>query len=554
MSIRRDSKAMFVLSGQESACYGAAMSLRRLVLVIALALHCAPKKVAPQPEPEPPPPTALATAGPILLDSTTHSAILTIIGRDCDATSASVTVREGSAWRVHTVVPTKVPDGYALSLAREELAPPASRCDAERRYALTAAIVCDGEEAEAIEGEATVIEREDAMIETSAGTGPRGHFFARLYSAPRSGQWVFDGDTVTFLSAGAPVTLTSLRAARDAPLEVTGTAHAFLTVEPDATSPAEGFAIPDDQGAVFFMRDEWIVAAPLGASGTLDGRTQVARLRVPAPVIDLAVSGGTLYVLSQADSRVVLSTIVELSGWATGATVSPDAVTVLPYSESKGFAASPSGQLTVMAANTDDGSFELYNPATTAKENAPPDPCLTPTSPAPIPYPTPSGGGTGGGGGSGSSSFPISSGDQPGSAGGVSSGGVKGCPKQFSSGVKFPARDSLTTPDGAFEWTGVYSNAPGLIALLFSSTADESQRRVLLYDTAADTSRWLQTTNTAIARMMFAPDGTRVVISGGQRYDVFTRDGAWLAGSALPDACGMIRDVTIDATYRIRLR
>ncbi|MCC6808370.1 MAG: hypothetical protein IT381_13180 [Deltaproteobacteria bacterium] len=130
--------------------------------------------------------------------------------------------------------------------------------------------------------------------------------------------------------------------------------------------------------------------------------------------------------------------------------------------------------------------------------------------------------------------------------------------------MKFPSREPFTTADGAYAWTGAYANTPGLLALVFASTTDAnaSTRRVLLLDVVTEATRWLvfptpagPSRDAGVHRLMFAPDGTRLVISGDHRYDVFSRDGAWLAGeSALPEGCGVIQDVVIDAAHRLRVR
>jgi hypothetical protein len=464
---------------------------------------------------------------------------LNVAADECKEPKLVLRVSEGDASRILTPPLTAVEGGFELSVQRGFFEPEPGTCLLDRELTLEAELDCDVDDRRTIAEAITVRERTSLPLTALEAPGSgRQPLFRRANSEPLGNErWVGEDESVRAFSpslgaAGRSLLLSHARTAILAPVVVRSATHSYLPIE------CNEFCAPvfvmDNLGTGRLANTQYILVVPHALAGRKDARKDVARVAVAGRVVDIGVSEGTLYILSQLDDTVVLSSFVEQTNPPLDGVLTADAK-LLPYSVALSLQRGPSGGLVALVGP--DGvvpnGFVGYSPGLAKEE--PQLPC--PGGAPPVPYPAVGGSGSGAGGsGTSGGHIPASSGDE--------AGANNGC-LTVKSNIIVASFDVKRDEGVVLEATGDYVSAADRLLLLYRTSS--AKHAALLYDNVARTSRWLRFPSAdgaspvvdRITTMSVAPDSSRFLLTTTRGVFVFSRDGEWLEGVVvLPAACG----------------
>lgn len=518
----------------------------RSCIAILFVIACAAKKTAS-------PAAVIATAAwhdraDITFDLATTSTSLQLDIAHCTKPVLHLHSASGGEVKELTLLAS---DAGLVTLPRAGLFPEAPLCSLAMHAVLSAEVSCS-------EGAAPITETLNAIFSPTvtaiAAPAFAPQFARRLSTAAQDPRlWLVTSEGVSVVSAAAGASASiAIAGVKDSGvhLRVTGGLHTFFTA--GCAGHCADLSTIDSDGLVVSSTPEWIVAIDNSAidnsaidntaTGTLDA---YARIAVPGRVVDLTFVTDTLYVLSQANDRVILSAFLDSAGLPTSDELAAKR-TVLPFAQALRFSPGVAEAPLIVGLSTADASAV---------------PVVLPTPPnavfdqIPVPYPS-SGGGCGGGcciapGAGPSGGFGQSVGDSPGVCGPHTSG----CIKFMLFGAFGPVRDTssleaqLTYGDSAVHFTRPSANVTldvvaSLVMLdraVLAFDAGNGQSALLLYDSTAGTATWLSfpgVAAVAVAALTPSTDGAHFAVTTTTGFHIFDSAGTWQQGiDPLPESC-----------------
>lgn len=425
-------------------------------------------------------------------------------------------------------------EGVTFALSFAEV--PLERCVQKQEVMLSATVECGDDDVRALA--ARTVSVDDGLSPIGGYVPIAQRYRTRASTEPKTGiSWRQRGDRIE----GGGVTLSHVTP-NVRQLTTDGATHAFFTSSCIVFCPPMRVLVDNVDTPV---NSELVLAVPHTATGEIDARSDAFRIAAAGHLIDVGFLDGMIYTLGEENGRVFVSRHAEAALAMTDKTIVSTA-TALPFRRAHGFYQTPDGDLVALGSR-DDGSVGQWS----MRGMGIPDVNTTcaPSTPVPVPYPW-----VGGGGSAGDPSAPPPSGTM--TEGVVSStnmgpaGWMTGAPTVVVEGCVRPAGlftnldvlsggdDAMATTSLTLAFNGLFRSGPDRLALVYASPSGENAVR--LQNVANDTATWLTVNGRALVDevrgVTFASD--RILVTTARGWQLFSLDGAWLAGVArLPAGC-----------------